>query len=97
MSRIWGFGHFLRRESSIDAWTAKQIPGKGKLTDIINETHENSRYLPQMILPDNLVAVPSLVDVVKVGDARVGAPEPSKLGNIQTDVRCLSISCRTPP
>lgn len=45
-----------------------QIPGKGLLTEIINETHENSRYLPQMILPDNLVAVPSLVEVVKVSE-----------------------------
>ncbi|GAA5931533.1 hypothetical protein JCM1841_005540 [Sporobolomyces salmonicolor] len=43
----------------------REIPGKGLLTDIINETHENSRYLPEMVLPDNLVAVPSLAEVVK--------------------------------
>ncbi|GAA5881377.1 hypothetical protein JCM1840_004871 [Sporobolomyces johnsonii] len=43
----------------------REIPGKGLLTDIINETHENSRYLPEMVLPDNLVAVPSLTEVVK--------------------------------
>ncbi|GAA6063396.1 hypothetical protein JCM10212_002967 [Sporobolomyces blumeae] len=43
----------------------REIPGKGLLTDIINETHENARYLPEMILPDNLVAVPSLTEVVK--------------------------------
>jgi glycerol-3-phosphate dehydrogenase (NAD+) len=42
-----------------------QIPGKGLLTDIINETHENARYLPEMKLPDNLVAVPSLTECVK--------------------------------
>ncbi|BGP57216.1 hypothetical protein JCM8202_005345 [Rhodotorula sphaerocarpa] len=43
----------------------REIPGKGLLTDIINETHENARYLPEMKLPENLVAVPSLTDVVK--------------------------------
>ncbi|GAA5888996.1 hypothetical protein JCM16303_005282 [Sporobolomyces ruberrimus] len=43
----------------------REIPGKGLLTDIINETHENARYLPEMVLPDNLVAVPSLTEVVK--------------------------------
>ncbi|GAA6003934.1 hypothetical protein JCM10207_006474 [Rhodosporidiobolus poonsookiae] len=43
----------------------REIPGKGLLTDIINETHENARYLPEMKLPENLVAVPSLTDCVK--------------------------------
>ncbi len=42
-----------------------EIPGQGKLTDIINETHENARYLPEMKLPENLIAVPNLRDVVK--------------------------------
>ncbi|BGP02014.1 hypothetical protein NBRC10513v2_005661 [Rhodotorula toruloides] len=43
----------------------REIPGKGLLTDIINETHENARYLPEMKLPENLVAVPSLTECVK--------------------------------
>ncbi|GAA5975377.1 hypothetical protein JCM5350_006460 [Sporobolomyces pararoseus] len=43
----------------------REIPGKGLLTDVINETHENARYLPEMKLPENLVAVPSLTEVVK--------------------------------
>ncbi|GAA5988344.1 hypothetical protein JCM11641_003488 [Rhodosporidiobolus odoratus] len=43
----------------------REIPGKGLLTDIINETHENARYLPEMKLPDNLRAVPSLTECVK--------------------------------
>lgn len=41
-----------------------QVEGK-KLTDVINRTHENSRYLPDIKLPRNLVAVPHLKDVVK--------------------------------
>jgi glycerol-3-phosphate dehydrogenase (NAD+) len=42
----------------------KQVNGK-KLTDVINRTHENSRYLPDIKLPKNLTAVPHLKDVVK--------------------------------
>lgn len=30
------------------------------LTDVINERHENVRYLPGKRLPDNVVAVPDL-------------------------------------
>lgn len=41
------------------------MPGKGKLTELINSTHENHRYLPRVELPHNLVAVSSLRDVVK--------------------------------
>lgn len=35
------------------------------MTDVINSTHENHRYLPDVSLPHNLVAVPELKDVVK--------------------------------
>lgn len=41
-----------------------QVNGK-KLTEVINKTHMNSRYLPDVELPENLVAVPKLADVVK--------------------------------
>ena len=41
-----------------------QVNGK-KLTDNINRTHLNSRYLPDIPLPKNLVATPRLNDVVK--------------------------------
>lgn len=42
----------------------KQVNGK-KLTDVINKTHRNERYLPEVDLPKNLVATPRLADVVK--------------------------------
>jgi hypothetical protein len=35
------------------------------LTDVINRTHENKRYLPDIKLPRNLVATAHLRDVVK--------------------------------
>lgn len=36
-----------------------------KLTEVINRTHRNERYLPDITLPKNLTAVPHLKDVVK--------------------------------
>lgn len=36
-----------------------------KLTDIINRVHENVKYLPDIPLPDNIIANPSLEDAVK--------------------------------
>ncbi|KIY61597.1 NAD-dependent glycerol-3-phosphate dehydrogenase [Cylindrobasidium torrendii FP15055 ss-10] len=53
-------------DSEVRMWVReREIPGKGKLTSIINETHQNERYLPNVELPENLIAVPELKDVVK--------------------------------
>ncbi len=41
------------------------MPGRGKLTEIFNRTHQNERYLPNVDLPENLVAVPSLKETVR--------------------------------
>jgi len=43
------------------------IDGK-KLTEIINETHENVKYLPGQKLPANVVAVPDLVEAAQDAD-----------------------------
>ncbi|KAK0189471.1 NAD-dependent glycerol-3-phosphate dehydrogenase C-terminus-domain-containing protein [Armillaria mellea] len=42
-----------------------EVPGRGKLTEIFNRTHQNERYLPNVDLPENLVAVPSLKETVR--------------------------------
>ncbi|GAA83543.1 glycerol 3-phosphate dehydrogenase [Aspergillus luchuensis IFO 4308] len=39
--------------------------GPQNLTDVINQKHENIKYLPGITLPSNLHANPSLVDAVK--------------------------------
>ncbi|KAL4889950.1 NAD-dependent glycerol-3-phosphate dehydrogenase N-terminus-domain-containing protein [Aspergillus ambiguus] len=39
--------------------------GPQNLTDVINQTHENIKYLPGITLPTNLHANPSVVDTVK--------------------------------
>lgn len=45
----------------------EQVDGKN-LTDIINETHENVKYLPKIKLPTNIVAVPDVVETAKDAD-----------------------------
>ncbi|XP_044734107.1 glycerol-3-phosphate dehydrogenase [NAD(+)], cytoplasmic isoform X2 [Chrysoperla carnea] len=45
----------------------EMIDGK-KLTEIINTTHENVKYLPGHKLPENVVAVPDVVEAAKVAD-----------------------------
>ncbi|XP_015430613.1 PREDICTED: glycerol-3-phosphate dehydrogenase [NAD(+)], cytoplasmic-like [Dufourea novaeangliae] len=43
------------------------INGK-RLTNIINETHENVKYLPGHKLPTNVVAIPDVVEAAKDAD-----------------------------
>jgi glycerol-3-phosphate dehydrogenase (NAD+) len=38
---------------------------KRKLTEVINETHENVKYLPGITLPNNVVAVADLAEACK--------------------------------
>uniref|UniRef100_A0A1L8EGZ8 Glycerol-3-phosphate dehydrogenase [NAD(+)] n=1 Tax=Haematobia irritans TaxID=7368 RepID=A0A1L8EGZ8_HAEIR len=45
----------------------EMIDGK-KLTEIINTTHENVKYLPGHKLPPNVIAVPDLVEAAKDAD-----------------------------
>jgi hypothetical protein len=52
-------------DTRVNMWVFEEeieSPGgkKQKLSDIINETHENVKYLPGIKLPHNIVAVPSL-------------------------------------
>ena len=47
-------------EEKVDMWVfEEQVDGKN-LTEIINTTHVNVKYLPGATLPDNIVAVPDL-------------------------------------
>ncbi|KXJ19579.1 glycerol-3-phosphate dehydrogenase [NAD(+)], cytoplasmic isoform X1 [Exaiptasia diaphana] len=48
----------------------EEIDGK-KLTEIINTQHENVKYLPGYKLPENVVAVPDVVDCTKDVDVLV--------------------------
>jgi len=50
-------------------WCKEEILDDGrKLTDIINEEHENVKYLPGLKIPDNVIAVSDLSEAVKNAD-----------------------------
>mmetsp|Transcript_20685 Transcript_20685/g.53449 ORF Transcript_20685/g.53449 Transcript_20685/m.53449 type:complete len:355 (-) Transcript_20685:314-1378(-) len=52
-------------DTTVNMWVfEEQIDGKN-LTEIINETHENVKYLPGIKLPTNIVAEPNLEKAVK--------------------------------
>lgn len=60
---VWNRKDEFHRE--VRMWVREKYVNGKKLTDNINRTHLNSRYLPDIPLPKNLVATPRLNDVVK--------------------------------
>ena len=46
-------------------WVFEEVVQGRKLTEIINSTHENVKYLPNIPLPDNIVATPELLNSVE--------------------------------
>ncbi|WVN88128.1 glycerol-3-phosphate dehydrogenase (NAD(+)) [Cryptococcus depauperatus CBS 7841] len=69
-------------DSRVPVWVfEEQFEGR-KLTEIINETHENKKYLPDIKLPDNIVAVPDLLEAVKEATALVFVTPHQFLGKI---------------
>uniref|UniRef100_Q6T312 Glycerol-3-phosphate dehydrogenase [NAD(+)] n=1 Tax=Ctenolepisma longicaudatum TaxID=27554 RepID=Q6T312_9INSE len=59
------FPHF---EERVTMYVYEEMVDGKKLTEIINETHENVRYLPGHKLPPNVVAVPDVVEAAKDAD-----------------------------
>lgn len=59
---------FARR---VDMWVFEELIDGVKLTEIINTKHQNVKYLPNIDLPENLVANPDLLDAVKGADILV--------------------------
>ncbi|VDM83918.1 unnamed protein product, partial [Strongylus vulgaris] len=51
---------FEQRKSSFQVFE-EMVDGQ-KLSEIINTRHENTKYLPGKQLPDNVIAVPDLVE-----------------------------------
>ncbi|KAK6744948.1 hypothetical protein RB195_011579 [Necator americanus] len=43
-------------------WVFEEMVGDEKLSDIINTRHENVKYLPGKLIPENVVAVPDLIE-----------------------------------
>ncbi|XP_068791605.1 glycerol-3-phosphate dehydrogenase 1-like protein isoform X2 [Struthio camelus] len=57
--------------STVKMWVFEENINGKKLTDIINNEHENVKYLPGYKLPDNVVAVPNLNEAVQDADLLV--------------------------
>lgn len=55
-------------EKDVQMWVFEEEVDGQKLTEIINTKHENVKYLPEVKLPENLVANPDVVDTVKNAD-----------------------------
>ncbi|KAJ3299655.1 glycerol-3-phosphate dehydrogenase [Borealophlyctis nickersoniae] len=52
-------------DSEVRMWVFEEIVQGQRLTEIINTTHENVKYLPNIKLPENVVAVPDLLQSVE--------------------------------
>ncbi|CAG8543487.1 16305_t:CDS:2 [Racocetra fulgida] len=51
-------------QQEVKMWVFEEIINGRKLTDLINEKHENVKYLPGFTIPENVKAVPDLLDFV---------------------------------
>ena len=49
-------------------WVFEEKINGENLTQIINQRHENIKYLPGVKLPNNLIAQPDIVTAVKGAD-----------------------------
>jgi glycerol-3-phosphate dehydrogenase (NAD+) len=58
-------------DSNVNMWVFEEMLDGKKLTEIINTTHENIKYLPGKKLPENVIAVPDVVEAAKDADILV--------------------------
>ncbi|CAK7245301.1 MAG: glycerol-3-phosphate dehydrogenase [Sporothrix thermara] len=65
--QMWVFEEdvVIPQDSHLTAAVRAEGAPPQKLTEIINTYHENVKYLPNIRLPDNVVANPSVVDAVR--------------------------------
>lgn len=55
-------------DNEINMWVHEEMVNGEKLTEIINTRHENVKYLPGHSLPENVIAVPDLLQAAKDAD-----------------------------
>lgn len=58
-------------EKQVRMWVFEEEVNGQKLSEVINTTHENVKYLPGIKLPDNVMAVTSVLDSVADADILV--------------------------
>jgi glycerol-3-phosphate dehydrogenase (NAD+) len=47
-------------ETKVNMWVYEELIGNEKLSDVINKKHINVKYLPNTMLPSNIIAVPDV-------------------------------------
>merc|ERR1711980_86579 len=52
-------------------WVFEEMVNGRKLSEIINAVHENMKYLPGHKLPENVLAIPDLVEAARDADILV--------------------------
>ncbi|KAF3101270.1 glycerol-3-phosphate dehydrogenase [Orbilia oligospora] len=63
--RMWVFEEDYQLPSSHKGYDTSKHSQPRKLSSLINELHENVKYLPNIALPPNIVADPSILSAVK--------------------------------
>lgn len=62
---------FEKFNNTVRIWVYEEIVNGKKLSETINETHVNVKYLPDHTLPENIVAVPDLVTSCEGADVLI--------------------------
>ncbi|KAI8855105.1 NAD-dependent glycerol-3-phosphate dehydrogenase C-terminus-domain-containing protein [Chytridium lagenaria] len=57
--------HFPEFDKEVRMWVFEEVVDGQKLTDIINTRHENVKYLPNVKLPENVVAHPMVLKAIE--------------------------------
>ncbi|XP_072364805.1 glycerol-3-phosphate dehydrogenase 1c isoform X1 [Scyliorhinus torazame] len=57
--------------TTVNMWVFEELVNGRKLTEILNQDHENVKYLPGYKLPENVVAIPDVKDAVRGADLLV--------------------------
>ncbi|XP_067868343.1 glycerol-3-phosphate dehydrogenase 1c [Heterodontus francisci] len=57
--------------TKVNMWVFEELVNGRKLTEILNQEHENVKYLPGYKLPENVVAIPDVKDAVRGADLLV--------------------------
>jgi len=86
-------------DQKVKMWVFEEKVKGQNLTEIINTKHENVKYLPGIMLPPNVVAVPDVVEACKDSDLIIFNIPHQFLGNIlrqlkgKVNKRARAISC----
>lgn len=57
--------------NEVKMWVFEELVDGKKLTEIINEQHENIKYLKGFTIPDNVIACPSVTETIKDADVLI--------------------------